>query len=208
VNFAGLNMTRVILILVLPFVIWASTDSLKKNSGINLEEVSDFYKSIDQLEVGFHQEIKLKDMKSPIKLVGILKVSQPNQIRWEILKPSHLLVNLNEKEIIVENGEGESKTVQVFKRGDMTLNKENKALESMVGWIKMDLNALKKDYGVTQFAVNEFLFVPYSKESSFFQKLKMKVTKNKNIEKITLFEKSGDLIEITFGKPKIKIKND
>jgi len=201
-------MTRVILILVLPFVIWASTDSLKKNSGINLEEVSDFYKSIDQLEVGFHQEIKLKDMKSPIKLVGILKVSQPNQIRWEILKPSHLLVNLNEKEIIVENGEGESKTVQVFKRGDMTLNKENKALESMVGWIKMDLNALKKDYGVTQFAVNEFLFVPYSKESSFFQKLKMKVTKNKNIEKITLFEKSGDLIEITFGKPKIKIKND
>ena len=137
-------------------------------SETSLAKVFAFYKSIDTLEVDFHQEIKLKDIKSRIKLKGILKVSKPHRIRWEIISPSHLLVLINEKEISIESGEGESKTVQIIKKGDLVQGKEGQLVEGLMNWLWMNENAILKKYRVINTGSKDFLFIPYTLDISKF----------------------------------------
>lgn len=175
-------------------------------TGAQLTQLLGFYKSIDSLQVGFHQEKKLKDMKSPLKSEGTLKVQRPDQVQWEIVKPSRVLVTLSPSLISLESGEGDSKTVQSFKRGDLAQGKESRALEGLVSWLQVDAIALSKEYRVMKTGEREYQFEPRAIETSPFEKLQMKLSLKKHIEKLLLFEKSGDLLEISFGSPKVTFK--
>jgi hypothetical protein len=179
-----------------------------KNAVIDEKELSQvlgMYKAIAKMEVPFHQVKKLKEINLPLSSDGILKVQQPDVI-WEIKKPSHLVVFLTPQQIRIESGDGTEKSTQVIHRGDLGQGKESQSLQSLVSWLQMDAHQLSQEYAISRLANQEYLFEPRAKAVSPFEKLQMTLSSKKYVQHLTLFEKSGDSIEISFGEPKIEPK--
>src|SRR5262249_12941820 len=70
-----------------------------------LGEALKFYQSMAEINVSFEETKHLKDMGLDLKSNGRLRVVRPDQVEWEILNPSHLLLKINKKTIEMISGE-------------------------------------------------------------------------------------------------------
>jgi outer membrane lipoprotein-sorting protein len=197
-------------ILVLVFISSLATSVQAATTAVlqdpELAQLLSFYQSIDRLETSFHQVKRMKQMKMQLKSEGRLKIHRPDEVQWEITKPSHVLAAFDQKTVRLETGEGEQKTVQVLNRNDLSERKEAQALKSLTTWMQMDPVALSQEYEIQKLQPEYYQFTPKQKESSPFEKIELKISQKKFIRELSLFEKSGDTIQITFETPQFQIK--
>src|SRR4051812_3875254 len=75
-----------------------------------------FYRTITRIRVRFQETKILKEMNLKLPSEGNLVVTRPNSVRWEVVKPSPLVVFLDDKhvEIISGSGPGEKKESYSF----------------------------------------------------------------------------------------------
>lgn len=171
------------------------------------------YGSFSSLDVDFHQIKTLSEMGVRIESEGRLSLTRPSRIRWEITKPSPVVVKLDEHEIRIEIGKGKDLQIQTLKRqapvaGQSTgqspgpsSDPMDRGLSELVSWLNMDVAALDRQYAVYSDGASAFRFEPRQKETSVFKALRMELAAQGYLKKLRIEELSGDLLEIDFGKP-------
>ena len=167
----------------------------KEMTQIDLVNALKSYENVAKLEANFHQKKVLKDLDMSLMSEGRLTFARPDQVTWEILKPSPLLVELNAQEIRMHNG----KEIQTIKAG----GPQTQSLQSMITWLKLDATEIYKESEVFEVGPRHYLFKPRQINSSPFSSLDLTLSAKGFLEKFVLHEKSGDLLEIVFQTPKV-----
>lgn len=162
-----------------------------------------FYQSFSQLKVNFKQVKILKDLKLKLHSEGRLQVIRPDQVIWEVIQPSKILVKLNQKVIEVTSGEGAGASTQKWKISDMPKEKDAKSLGSLIAWLQLDSHALSQQYQITSSRAQTFEFIPRDMSSSPFVKLNMTLAQGGHLKSLVIDETSGDEIQIDFGTPQL-----
>jgi hypothetical protein len=119
------------------------------------------------------------------------------------VKPSRVIVKLNQKVIEVIAGEGAEASIQKWKISDMPKDKDAKSLGSLIAWLQLDSRALSQQYLITSSGPNSFEFKPRDLSSSAFLKLDMTLAQNGHLKTLVIYESSGDEIHINFGTPQL-----
>lgn len=174
-------------------------------SEAELTEKLKFYRSIAQLEVPFTQIKILTSLKMRLKSEGLLKLTRPDQVVWEINKPSHLQVKLTEHEVRIESGAGEDLSVQTWKKEDMPKESPSGegSLHGLVAWLQLDAHLLSQQYQILSLGPRTFLFEPRENKQNAFKNLKMTLDSGGHLKILVIHENSGDEIQIQFGNPKV-----
>src|SRR5438552_4194866 len=102
------------------------------------------YQSISTLKASFKQTKTLKDMGVVIKSEGHFTVTRPRQVVWEVVKPSSVLITMNEKQVIIRTGKGGDAHIQVFKLKDMPSAKATQSMIGLMAWLDLDAKELSK----------------------------------------------------------------
>ena len=169
----------------------------KEISLTDLAKALKSYENVAHLEAAFHQKKILKDLDMNLKSEGKLSFTRPDQVTWEILKPSPLKVELNSQEIRLQNG----KDVQTIKAG----GPQTQSLQGLVTWLKLDANEIYKEDQVLEVGPRHYIFKPRKPEQSPFASLDLTLSAKGYLQKFILHENSGDLLEIEFDSPKITL---
>jgi outer membrane lipoprotein-sorting protein len=187
-------------------IITAKAASSLMETDPELQNLLSFYKKTERLETNFHQTKKMKGLKMLLNSDGKLVIQKPDQVIWEVQKPARMRAELTQQSIRLETGEGAEKTVQVLDQKSLGERKEAQSLKALKAWLEMDADLLKKDYQVTKLGPSQFLFEPFDKNSSPFEKLEMKISQGKYVQELIISEKSGDQMQISFTAPKVILK--
>lgn len=161
------------------------------------------YQKIATLSVHFRQKKSLKDMDLNLESEGDLELTPPQRVIYKVNKPARLVVTMTPSEIRFENGSGSDATVQTFKTTAIPGETEKRNMQAMVNWLKMDPQALSREYLISTDHENNFHFAPREVATSPFQQLELKLGSSGHVKHLTMHERSGDQIEFFFDEPKI-----
>ena len=187
-----LQMGRILLVLAaLPA---PASDLTEKDLSNHLK----FYTAIQELKTTFQQTKHLSSMNLDLKSDGRMTIKKPDDISWEILHPSPILVRLNKSEVKITNGDD----TQIFKFQELSQDNMARGVGLLLPWLTLDVKALSEQYKMSQEADGQFLFEPKISSVSI-SKMKLLLKKNGHLERLTLYETSGDWMEIRFGQPTI-----
>lgn len=164
---------------------------------VALKRVLSKYQSMSSLQVAFKQTKTLKDIQLKLESEGVLKVQLPNKVEWKITKPQPLEMMLDQETITLSS---DGKT-SVFRMSEGS-TKDQRAFHAMLNWLRLDADALLKDYDVTELGKNRYRFAA-KKGDTGMKALIMTVNKNGHVETLTFEEIAGDEILIRFGAPKV-----
>lgn len=145
------------------------------------------YQNVESLTVGFEQMKILKDMDFRLKSEGQMSVTPPNHIIWEVRKPAPLKFELDTEDA-----------------NSAIPEKQRREIAQMILWLRLDPDALSKDYEVVENSPNSFSFTAKNKDGVF--KSMQLTLKNGFAETVTLDENSGDRIALKFARPNVKYK--
>ena len=165
------------------------------------------YQSIVSVEAPFKQIKTIKDMGLEIKSEGIFSLKRPRQVRWEILKPSPVLISMNDREIVLKTGTKKESHTQTFKFDEIPSTKIAGSMTGLMAWLDLNSKDLYRQYEVFADGDNRFKFIPRDKTASPFLNLVMKMNNKGLVEKVDINEVSGDSMSIVFGQAKIMTKN-
>jgi outer membrane lipoprotein-sorting protein len=196
------------------YLAWALTAFLFPISAalsavISPEELSkrlQFYRSISSLKVDFKQLKTLNDLHVKLESQGHLKLVQPDQVIWEILKPSRVQIQLNKNELQIASGEGAERSVQTLKIDDMPEGKDSRSIAGLMAWLQLDAHVLSERYLVSSVGTSKLEFVPKDVKQSVFSRIEMSLSSSGHLESLHILETSGDEIDIRFGVPIIETK--
>lgn len=158
------------------------------------------YQAMASLEVHFHQIKTLKDIQLKLESDGVLKVQLPNRVEWKVQKPQRLDMILEQDKVTLKS-EGKEETF----RASEGSAKDRRAFTDLLNWLRLDADALVKDYEVSETGPRTYRFS--AKNSGTGMKaLTMKIGAAGAVETLTFDEASGDEIHIVFGAPKVKYR--
>ena len=190
------NFARVLLL------ISAVSFTAKADSPLNLEQLRTLFKpyeSVSELQVSFQQRKTISGLKKPLLSEGELRLQKPDFVQWTVLKPSFLRIEMQKKQMRLETGsDPKNKRTQVLSES------ETGSLTSLVAWMRMDAGLLAEQYQVTSLGSRRYAFVPKNPASFPMEKMEIEMGAQDFLKTLTLFEKSGDRIEITFATPQVK----
>jgi outer membrane lipoprotein-sorting protein len=169
-----------------------------------LKSTLHLYQSISQLDVDFHQTKTLKDLGIQLQSSGTLKVSPPDTVLWRVLKPSPVTVTLNHGTVVIQTASG----TQKFSQDENPSEKDRQNFNNMLSWLKLDADAISKQYEVTKLDATHLQFSAKQKEGNSIQRIHLQLTPSGNIANLKMDEASGDTIDIRFGTPKIQRRKD
>ncbi len=157
------------------------------------------YRDLKELAVTFHQTKHLAEMNLDLRSEGRMALKRPDEVVWEIQKPSRVTVQINRKEISITSA-GER---QVLKISELSHDNAARGFGLLMPWLTLDTAALVAQYEITSGADHTFQFVPKQGNSTVV-KMRAHLTPAGHLDKLQLFEKSGDTLEILFATPRIK----
>lgn len=160
-----------------------------------------FYQSIATLDVEFKQVKTLPDLKVKLESEGKLKLMRPDQVIWEITKPSRVLIQFKDRQVRVESGIGAEQSVQTWKLDDMPKGKDSKSINALMPWLQLDANALSKLYKVSSLGPNKLRFDPKEPDKSAFKRIEITLSSNGRLDLLHIEESSGDEMDIHFKTP-------
>jgi outer membrane lipoprotein-sorting protein len=175
------------------FVMGAPVDSKE------LAQLLKFYAPIQALTVSFQQTKHLHEMGLELRSSGRLEIHRPDQIVWEILKPSHLWVSIDKEKFRLKEGDGAE---QVFELNQLSQENAARGVGLLKPWLLLDVKALSEQYAVEKVRPGFYVFTPKS-DVKFFKAMDVTIGKAGHMEKMLLHEPSGDTLEIAFGTPKV-----
>gem|GEM_PF-6503089 len=158
------------------------------------------YHAMATLEVPFKQTKTLKDIQLKLESEGVLKVQLPNRVEWKVNKPQALDMVLEQDKVTLKS-DGKEDTF----RASEGSAKDQRAFHDLLNWLRLDAEALMKDYDVTEVGKNRYRFTA-KKADMGMKALTMNLNKNGHVETLTFEEIAGDEIVIRFGAPKVKYK--
>jgi len=135
---------------------------------------------------------------------GHFKVTRPRHLSWQVVKPSSILVSMDDTEVkIVSDGE-----TQAYKVSDLPTDSIAQSLRGLRALLDLDAHELYLHYDVfSDTNVKDgFKFVPKKGEGSPFKSLLMSLDHSGYVRKVEIEEISGDDIKIEFGLPKVTSK--
>ncbi len=156
------------------------------------------YQVISRLEVDFKQTKILKGMKTKLESSGRLILERPGKVEWRVLDPQELTVILEPGKIAVTNAEGKTET---FSIGEVGNPRDQRNLEDMLNWLKLDADLIAAAYDVTRVDATTLDFQAKRADSAM-KKLRMKLTPKGDVRELKFTEASGDEMVIAFGTPK------
>ncbi len=142
------------------------------------------YQAMTKLEVPFKQTKTLKDIQLKLESEGVLKVQLPNKVEWKVTKPQALEMILDQDKITLKSEGGEDTL-----RATDASAKDQRAFRDMLNWLRLDADALVKDYEVSQAKANHFRFQS-KREDSGMKGLTMKLNSSGHVETLS-FEERG-----------------
>lgn len=163
-----------------------------------LSEQLKFYQSVEQLTANFQQTKHLSEMNLDLKSEGHLSFKKPDQVIWEVVKPSPVTVRLSKENIEIKT----ASETHSYKVQEISQDHVAKGLGLLWPWLTFDAHALNEQYKMSKLSERNFLFEP--KTSGLpVTKIQASLTKDGRLDRLKLFENSGDWMEIQFGNPKI-----
>lgn len=172
---------------------------------LELSERLKFYQKIKTLHTDFHQVKSIKSIGMELKSEGEMRLELPGKVVWTIKKPSFSKVELEGNTIKMTSGQGAEQKTQTMVLGKETDPNVSKAILSMMAWMRMDVPEIEKSYVISELGKNEFRCEPKNPAVSVFAALNFKLHPKGHVEELKIEEKSGDLIQIEFDKPQIKL---
>lgn len=157
-----------------------------------------FYRSVEELKADFKQTKHLSEMNLDLKSEGHLSFRKPDRVVWEVVKPSPVKVSLSKDEIEIKT----ESDVHTYKMREISQDHVAKGLGLLWPWLTFDTKALSEQYKMSKISDLSFEFEP--KTSGLpVGKIQASLTKDGHLDRLKLFENSGDWMEIQFGRPKI-----
>ena len=111
------------------------------------------YQAMSSLEVPFKQTKTLKDIQMKLESEGLLKVQLPNKVEWKITKPQALEMTLDQDRITIQS-DGKKDTF----RASEGSGKDQRAFRDLLNWLRLDAEALQKDYDITSLKAGVYRF--------------------------------------------------
>jgi len=177
--------------------IW-STQAASPVAPAELKTALAKYQAMASLEVPFKQIKTLKDIQLRLESEGILKVQLPNRVEWKVLKPQPLEMVLEQDKVTVKS-DGKEDTF----RASEGSAKDQRSFHDLLNWLRLDADALTRDYQVSRLSPNRYRFVAKNPDS-VIKALNMDLSKAGHLQKLTFEEAAGDEIRIEFGIPQVK----
>lgn len=174
---------------------------------VGAAEMSDrlkFYSSIHEFAAKFRQIKHLKDMGVDLKSEGRVQVVRPDQVIWEIMKPSHVTVKIDKSRVEIVSGNGPEKTVQSLKLEDLPHDKAAGGIGLLLPWLTLDAKRLSTDYKIFEVEKKSFRFEPQAAASGLFEKIEIQLDDSGFLRRLQLMESSGDSLDIDFDEPTVK----
>ncbi len=173
--------------------------SEKTMNADQLEKELGHYKEIAGLEAHFQQVKEFKALKISLKSEGKFRMSRENGqavVEWQILKPAFLKLKISEKslEIFEQPGQAgkpllENQTMQA------------KVLKPLYAWLSMNGRFIAEQYDVFPEGKGKFRLQPKEKDAPI-NSVVIALGTNQLVEKVTIMERSGDDIKISFTETK------
>ncbi len=160
------------------------------------------YATFKELKVDFTQMKHIEDLSFPLKATGRLEVRRPGIVRWEIITPSRLVVDLTPTEVRIESGEGEAVQKQVFPMSKAAT--ESKTWNALSPWMDLNPKEIYSRYEVTSEKKGVYRMIPREIKSSPFKSLQITLSDRGHIKSLDFEEASSDRMVFDFGTPKIK----
>lgn len=162
-----------------------------------------FYASLNTLEAPFTQIKHFSEMPMKLTSEGRLKLTRPDQVVWEVTSPRPVKVTLDHEAIHIETGKGAQALVQTFKTSDAGSAGPSRSMAELAAWLNLDARSISQQYQVYGKGADSFRFIPRAPSSTSFRSLEMNLVGVGHLKKLTIFEMSGDWVEIEFGPPKV-----
>lgn len=166
-------------------------------------EIQTVLKSTNQptlLRGNFEQTKFIKDLDVTITTSGtyeIFKDSNENfKIIWKIKVPEPMIICIDNTKFVIENNLTKKKNI--LKLEELSL-KDSSGMSRLIHLIRLDPNYISNHFNIKKHK-EDLLISPIQLDQFTFLNAIVNLDKSKNIEKITLNEKSGDRIEIKFLK--------
>lgn len=186
-------------LLLQPVMGWADTPTVTASE---LAEQLKFYKPIRELRAHFRQVKHLSEMNLDLKSEGQLTFVRPNDIEWEIHKPNLLTVKMNDSEVRITSKSGAEISTQTFKISELPKDTAAAGIGLLKPWLMLDAESLGAHYKVTRPAPRTYSFEPKD-GPRLFSKIETRLNSKGHVERLVLFEMSGDRMEIDFDEPKV-----
>lgn len=161
-----------------------------------LKKALALYQSIEKLQARFHQTKTLKDLNVRLQSEGELTLAKPDTVIWDVRKPSPMKMELTAGEARLTTATG----TQTLK-ADAGPQAEN--MKNLSAWLKLDADALAKNYSVEAAGKNAFRFKARDQKQSPFLGLDLTLAPDGHVQRLVLAERSGDEIDIKFDPPHV-----
>jgi len=182
-------------------LLFSSGVALADAAPISEKELSEqlkFYQSVEELTAGFTQTKHLSEMNLDLKSEGHLSFKKPDKVIWEVVRPSPVTVKLSKEDIQITT----ASETHTYKVQEISQDHVAKGLGLLWPWLTFDVHALSEQYKMSKLSDRSFQFEPKSAGLPV-TKIQASLTKEGHLDRLKLFENSGDWMEIQFGNPKI-----
>ena len=161
-------------------------------SPVELKDRLKVYSALGSFRSQFTQLKKLKEIGVELKSSGTLTVRRPHQVIWEVKKPSPLTLKMDGKTLTISKGGNET----------TTLTGGIKGIDRLVAWLRLDAAEISQAYSVSRTPSGDLECRPRKAESHDpLVSIKLHLREDGTLSQLTLDERSGDQLEISFNKP-------
>lgn len=171
-----------------------------------LSQALKFYRNIQELSVDFKMSKRIKGIPTILYSKGSLQVIRPNILIWKITMPAPLTVNVDMNEVKITSGAGKDVKTQTFKFNHLGEGTDASRFHSMQHWLLMDADKLSQNYDVEKTIDGAFAFRPKRPKEVPFSMLTMLLSPRRDLQKLSIEERSGDSTEFVFGRARVKTK--
>lgn len=187
------------------FLVLGQAFSLAKTEELSQERIETQLKQYAELKAfraRFTQVKHLNEMNLDLKSEGDLTVQRPNRIVWNVTRPSPLKLTLEGAQVSMTQGEGSEKKNQTWSLNKGASAKEMKGLEDLMAWLSLDAKRIGENYRLIDEGNRTFLcLIKNPNAPTPFQNLRMTLSPQGYLQKLSIDEKSGDNIQIQFTAP-------
>jgi outer membrane lipoprotein-sorting protein len=172
---------------------------------VELEKKLSKYKGLSELKVPFTQTKIVKGSTIKVTVRGNLHVVFPDLVKWNIVQPGRSEVLISKDSIKVSTYDREGKLQsESYNLKDPKLAEATNAITALSAWLKLDVDAISKDYDFFQEEPSLIHFVPKAGRNLPFTDLRMKTKPNGALQGLAMVESSGDSLEFEFQEPEMK----
>lgn len=168
-------------------------------SAAELETKLKQYKSISKLEARFEQVKTLKDAGVTLKSSGIFSLRMehggPAVVDWTVEKPAYLRLHITDKSIDLAEKAGEAGKPVIENR-----EAQARILRPIYAWLTVDAAKISEQFEIDH--CGHYRLTPKDKDSPI-KEMYMSLNGSGLVESVTLNEKSGDHMQITFLSTKV-----